>query len=110
MNRIATLIITAAALVGAPATAASYAAKPTVQPAAARIIARDISWNCGSGGCVGSTEESRPAVLCEGLAKRAGRLDSFIANGRPFGGVELAKCNAVAKATVAGSTAAASAN
>ena len=110
MTRIATLFAAAAALVGAPATAATYAAKPVVQPTTARIIARDISWNCGTGACLGSTQESRPAILCEGLAKRAGRLESFAINGRPLGVAELAKCNASAKAVTSGANATANAN
>lgn len=110
MTRIVTLFAATAALVGAPAAAATYTAKPAVQPASARIIARDISWNCGSATCLGSTQESRPAILCEGLAKRAGRLENFVANGRAFGSAELAKCNASAKAVVGAATATATGN
>ncbi len=110
MTRIATLFAAAFALVGTPAAAATYSAKPAIQPETARIIARDISWNCGPAACLGSTLESRPAILCEGLARRAGRLESFVANGRSFGAVEMAKCNASAKAVTGGANAAASAN
>lgn len=110
MTRIATLLAVAAALVAAPAAASTYSAKPAVQPETARIIARDISWNCGSGACLGSTRESRPAILCEGLAKRAGRLESFVADGRAFGQAELAKCNASAKSVNGGASASATAN
>jgi hypothetical protein len=97
MSRFASLIVAAAALVASPALAATYSAKPAAKTEAGRIIARDISWTCGPDACQGSTEESRPAVLCQGLAKRAGRLESFIANGRAFGSAELDKCNASAK-------------
>ena len=97
MTRFASLILAAAALVGTPAIAATYSAKLVTQPEASRIIARDISWACGPDACQGSTAESRPAVLCQGLAKRAGQLTSFVANGRAFGETELAKCNAFAK-------------
>ena len=110
MTRIATLIVAAAALIGTPAVAATYSAKPAVQPETARIIARDISWNCGPAACLGRTQESRPSILCEGLAKRAGRLDNFVADGRAFGQAELAKCNASAKATSSASTTSANAN
>ena len=110
MTRIATLFAVAFSLVAAPAAAGVYTAKPAIQPESARIIARDISWNCGPAACLVSTQERRPAILCEGLAKRAGRLESFIANGRPFGGAELAKCNASAKAVTGAANAVASAN
>ena len=96
MTRFATLFA-AAAIIGAPATAASYSAKPVAAASATRIIGRDIVWTCGPDACLGSTEDGRPAILCEGLAKRAGRLASFIADGRAFTPAELDKCNASAK-------------
>lgn len=97
MSRFATLIAAAAAVVAAPAVAGTYSAKPVAQPEASRIIARDISWTCGPDACLGNTAESRPAVLCQGLAKRAGQLSSFVADGRAFSEAELAKCNLSAK-------------
>ena len=110
MTRFASLILAAAAFVGTPAIAATYAAKPAVQSEASRIIARDISWTCGPDACQGSTEESRPAVLCQGLAKRAGQLTSFVANGRAFGAAELAKCNLSAKGAAASTSVQSAAN
>ena len=82
------------ALAPATASAATYSAKPASPVAAQRIIARDISWACGPAACQGSTDESRPLVLCQGLAKKAGRIDSFVVDGRAFGAAELDKCNA----------------
>ena len=110
MTRVATLILAAASLFASPALAATYSAKPATAQSSARIIASDISWACGVDACLASTEESRPAVLCQGLAKRAGRLTSFVANGRAFGDVELAKCNASAKGGVPSGAAVANAN
>ena len=81
----------------APAAAANYSAKLT-SPANGRIVARDINWACGAGACQGATAESRPAVLCEALAKRAGKLDSFAVDGRAFSSAQLDKCNAAVKA------------
>jgi len=95
MTRLAVLI--AAALIASPAAAGTYSAKPATAPDSAKIIARDMSWTCAGGTCLGKTEESRPLVLCQGLAKRAGRLDSFVADGRAFGPTELAKCNGASK-------------
>jgi len=91
------LAVSALALAAAPATASTYSAK-LAAPATQRIIARDIVWNCGAGACQGSTEESRPAVLCQSLARRGGKVDSFLADGRAFTPAELDKCNASAKA------------
>ena len=90
-------IFTAAALLSAPAVAGTYSAKPIVAPAAAKIIGKDISWVCGADTCKGSTDASRPLVLCEDLAKRAGRLQSFVVDGRALSSAELDKCNASAK-------------
>ena len=36
-------------------------------------------------------------VLCQGLAKKAGRIEKFVADGRALGETELAACNAFAK-------------
>ena len=95
MNRAATLLL--AATLAAPAFAGTYSAKPVSAPAAGKIIGKDISWACTANGCRGSTEASRPLVLCQDLAKRAGRLESFVANGQPLPAEQLDKCNASAK-------------
>jgi hypothetical protein len=92
--------LTAAALAAAPAAAANYSATLS-QPLDQRIIARDIAWSCGPAACQGATEDSRPAVLCEGLAKRAGRVERFLVNGRAFAAADLAKCNTAARAAPA---------
>ena len=88
--------VAAAALAASPSAAATYSAKP-MAPSSQRIIARDIVWNCGPAVCLGTTEESRPAVLCQTLAKRAGRLASFAVDGRAFASTDLDRCNAAAK-------------
>jgi hypothetical protein len=92
-----TVFFSGLGLAAAPVAAASYSATLAV-PVAGRFIARDITWNCGTSACEGVTEESRPLVLCESLAKRAGRIDSFLADGRALSGTELDRCNASARA------------
>jgi hypothetical protein len=91
------LLLSALGVIAAPATAASYSAKLAV-PTSDRFIARDITWACGTDACQGATQESRPVVLCQSLAKRAGKVDSFLVDGRAFTPAELDKCNAAAKA------------
>ena len=91
------MTFSALAMMASAATAGSYSAKPTL-PASGKLITRDIVWNCGPAACQGSTDESRPAVICQSLAKRAGPIDSFMANGHAFTAAELARCNASAKA------------
>jgi hypothetical protein len=95
MNRVAAFI--AVATFAAPALAGNYSAKPAAAPTSAKIIGKDISWNCTAESCRGSTEASRPVVICEDLAKRAGRLESFIADGKALSAEQLAKCNSAAK-------------
>ena len=93
------------------ASAASYSAVPASPSADARIIGRDIVWRCGPDSCAGATESSRPVVLCQGLAKKAGPIVKFVADGRTLSEGELAACNASAKpAKDAGAAALARAN
>ena len=90
------LALAAIAISAAPAAAASYSAT-LATPSNGQFIARDISWNCAGAVCQGATETSRPAVLCQSLAKRAGRIDSFLVDGRALAAAELERCNASAK-------------
>jgi hypothetical protein len=89
--------LSAIAFAAAPALAATYSAKLAV-PTSERFIARDITWKCGPDACQGATSESRPVVLCQSLSKRAGRVDSFLVDGRALAAADLDKCNASAKA------------
>jgi len=90
------LALSTLALLAAPATAATYSATLST-PTSGRYIARDIVWTCGPAACQGATEESRPAVLCQSLAKRAGRVDRFLVDGRALAAAELERCNAAAR-------------
>lgn len=83
-------------LTSAPGLAASYSASLET-PATARFIDKDISWACGGATCTGATSESRPLVLCQGLAKHAGRIGRFAVNGRALDAAQLDRCNASAK-------------
>jgi hypothetical protein len=94
------LAVLGSIMIAAPAGAASYYAS-LATPTAGRVIARDIVWACGAAGCQGATQESRPLVLCQSLAKQAGKVGSFIVDGRPFAAAELDKCNSLAKAPAA---------
>ena len=88
--------LSALALTAAPAAASSYSAK-LAAPTSERFVTRDITWNCGPAACQGSTQESRPLVLCQSLAKRAGTVDSFIVDGRALSAAQLVSCNSLAK-------------
>ena len=99
------LALSAAMLLPAAASAATYSAKPAATGAPARIIARDISWKCGPAACQGSTEYGRPVVLCQALARQVGRLESFIVDGQALPVDALDKCNSAAPAVPAQSLA-----
>ena len=86
----------ATALVATPSVAATYSAK-LAAPATQRIIARDIIWTCGPAACQGATENSRPVVLCQSLAKHAGRVENFVVDGQAIGPAELDRCNTAAR-------------
>ena len=91
------LIALTAAFAAAPASAAVYSATPVTAPADAQIVARDVAWACAGQSCTGSTSNGRPLVVCQALAKKAGRIASFSVDGRAFAAAELERCNASAK-------------
>ena len=95
MIRPASFLI-AAVVATAPAAASTYSAT-LATPTSGRVIARDISWHCGADACRGATNESRPLVLCQSLAKRSGHVERFLVDGRAFTPAELERCNAFAK-------------
>lgn len=107
MTRFALMFTAAAALAG-PAIAGSYSATPTTTPAATRIVGKDIVWSCTAASCQGSTEYGRPLVICQNLARKAGRIESFAVDGRALAADELTKCNS--SANDGGSAAIANAN
>lgn len=94
MIRLASFV--AALALAAPSFAGTYSATPASTDQPGKIVARDIAWNFNGAAFAGRTGDSRPMVLCQGLAKRAGQLNSFTADGRAFSAAELAKCNGFA--------------
>ena len=94
MTRLA--IAAALSLIAAPAIAGTYIATPASPAPSAKVVARDIAWTYVGGQYSGRTAESRPMVLCQGLAKKVGRLNAFNADGRAFSAAELTKCNGFA--------------
>ena len=105
MSRTA-ILFAALAAVAAPASASTYVGKPVSAASDSKFVARDIVWANAGGAYEGSTNDSRPLVLCQSLAKRAGHLASFTVDGKAFGEADLAKCNASAPATAARASAA----
>jgi hypothetical protein len=99
-----TSFLLAVLFAGSAGAASTYSAT-LATPASGRFIAHDISWNCTGASCQGATDESRPLVLCQSLAKRAGRVENFLVDGRPVAPADLDRCNASAKAALGASAA-----
>ena len=95
------LILSAALILPATATAATFTAKPATAITATRMVARDVSWTCGPAACQGSGDYGRPLVSCQALAKKAGRIEQFAVDGRPLSAADLDACNRVARAAPA---------
>ena len=91
-------VFLAALALAAPAFAATYSGKPAAPGSQTRLVARSIVWTLSGESYRGQTEESRPLLICQSLAKHAGRLESFTVNGKALAEPELAKCNAAAPA------------
>lgn len=90
---IRTALLTASLALAGPAMAASLSAVPASPAKPGRIIAGATNWACGAAACQVATDQSRPLVLCQDLAKKTGRIAAFTVDGRAFGTDELAKCN-----------------
>lgn len=86
-----------ATLIASPAAARTYSAQLAAAASNDRIITRNIVWSCGGDSCRGATEASRPLVLCQSLAREAGRVESFTADGQALDAADLERCNASAK-------------
>lgn len=91
INRLVVGLATILLPVSAGATV--YSATPTIPVAAKRIVVRDIMWTCGPADCSGTTEASRPLVLCQVLARKAGPMERFTVDGRPLPASDLEACN-----------------
>lgn len=90
------------ALSALAAATPALAVAPTIEarldaPAAQRIITRSGSWACQEDGCITRNAESRPAIMCELLAKEAGTIAAFSVDGAAFDEKRLSKCNKKAR-------------
>ena len=84
----------ALAPVAAGAASGSYYRAELASPAPkAKFVARDVVWSCDGTNCVAGRGTSRPLIICASLAKEAGEVKSFTANGKAFEAEELARCN-----------------
>ncbi|UVO50553.1 hypothetical protein M0208_08490 [Sphingomonas sp. SUN019] len=102
IRSITTAILTSAALLaaaGAPAQTPStgYVATPAVAPAKTTLMTRDTAWNFRDGSFVTTNAPMRDMVACQLVARNAGLLTGFVANGKAYDAAALDQCNAKAK-------------
>ncbi len=102
MTRLLSIAALAATAVtaAAPATAQSgsyYTASLAAAPGQAKFVTRSTIWHCNGTTCTAPKAGSRDAIMCELVARQAGQLTAFTANGTAFDAEALSKCNSRAK-------------
>lgn len=83
-----------------PATAQSggyYTASLAAAPSETKLVTRSTIWTCNGTTCIAAKATSRDQVMCELVARQAGQLTAFTANGTTFDAEALSKCNSRAK-------------
>ena len=94
------LCLAAVTLVATPALAQSgpfYVATPETPPARTTLMTRETVWHVSGISYVTARQPERPAILCELVARTAGRLTSFTVAGQAFDADKLARCNAAVR-------------
>ncbi len=84
------------ATVQAAGGGAYYRAELSAPAPKGKFVARGIVWSCEGTNCVGARGTSRPLMMCTSLAKEAGEVKGFIADGKALEAKELARCNGAA--------------
>lgn len=90
------LALGGAALFSTAASAAGggyYRAELASPAQTGKFVARGIVWSCEGTNCVAGRGTSRPQIMCAGLAKEAGAVKSFAADGKALEAEDLARCN-----------------
>ena len=96
------LAASAALLLPAAASAQSlgyYVATPAEGSKPAKAMTRGTAWFVRDGRMVAARAPETPGKVCQMVARKVGRLQSFTAAGRTFGADELTSCNAAAPST-----------
>jgi len=60
-----------------------------------RLVVHGLLWRCAGERCVAPAGNSRPAIMCEALAKAVGPLSSFTGGDVALTPEQLAHCNRV---------------
>ena len=73
-----------------------YTATPVEAPAKTSMITRDTVWKFRDGAFTAAKAPEREMVLCQLVAQRVGKLQSFSVAGTAFDTAALDQCNAKA--------------
>ncbi|HEY8604050.1 CC_3452 family protein [Tsuneonella suprasediminis] len=57
------------------------------------VVAGGVAWHCAETACTADRATSRPEIVCARLAKKAGDVTSFSADGKALDEAKLARCN-----------------
>ncbi|NJC34320.1 hypothetical protein GGR88_001794 [Sphingomonas jejuensis] len=93
-------LLAAAMMIAAPAaaqTAPTHSVRLAAAPEQGRVVVRDVLWTCAGNSCTGGRSDSRPAIVCQSVARRFGAVDAFAVGDRVFDAAELERCNGAAQ-------------
>jgi len=74
-----------------------YAATPVAVPSKTTLITSGTVWKWNTTAFTAIKGPQREAIMCEMVAKSAGKLSAFTAGSQTFDATALEKCNARAK-------------
>ncbi|MBW4331030.1 hypothetical protein KY084_09115 [Stakelama sp. CBK3Z-3] len=99
MRMFVSLSLVAYALGATPALAADgmYRGIPATAPSNANFVTRSTMWHCDDGACTAAHDGQRDLVMCQLLARKVGRLESFAVDGAAMDADALTKCNGHAR-------------
>ncbi len=94
-------VLASAALLAAAGVSAQptggYVATPAAAPTKSVLMTRDTAWQVRDGAYVTANAPMREMAACQLVARSAGALTGFSANGQAFDAAQLHTCNAKAK-------------
>lgn len=94
---LASAALLAAAGVSAQSSDGAYVATPVAAPTKNVLMTRDTAWNVRDGSFVTVNAPMRDMAACQLVARSAGQLTGFTANGKAFDTTQMDACNAKAK-------------
>jgi len=98
---ITTSLLASAALLASTGVSAqpngAYVATPAAAPSKTVLMTRDTAWQVRDGAYVTTNAPMREMAACQLVARSAGALTGFSANGQSFDTTQLDACNAKAK-------------